>query len=301
MNVKKAVITAAGRSQRALPLQTFVDRDGTEKTSLRIVIEEVLSAGIEEVGIVVVPGDQEPYTVAAGPYAGRLQFVEQPEPRGYGHALGLARSFVGREPFLHLVSDHLYVSRQPLRCAQQVVQCAQEESCAVSAVQATREAMLPFYGTVGGRRVPRQPRLYEIENVLEKPTPSEAEQHLLVPGLRAGHYLCLFGIHVFTPTVLDLLEEETASTAPKRPVQLAPVLARIAARERYLALEVQGLRYNIGVKYGLLTAQLALALDGADRDYVLTQLVELLAQREVSYSPQSRREHREDKRENEEG
>jgi UTP--glucose-1-phosphate uridylyltransferase len=280
LNVKKAVITAAGRGQRALPLQAFVDRDGAEKTSLQIVVEEVLGAGVEEVGVVVVPGDEEPYAAAAGSYAGRLHFVGQNEPRGYGHALGLAKSFVGREPFLHLVSDHLYVSRQPLRCAQQVVQCAREENCAVSAVQATREAMLPYYGTVGGRRVPRRPRLYEIENVLEKPTPSEAEQHLIVPGLRAGHYLCLFGIHVLTPTVLDLLEEETAAAAPGRPVQLAPVLARLAARERYLALEVQGLRYNIGVKYGLLIAQLALALDGKDRDYVLTQLIELLAQQQ---------------------
>ena len=55
------------------------------------------------------------------------------------------------------------------------------------------------------------------------------------------------------------------------------MLARLAGSERYLALEVRGRRYNIGVKYGLLTAQLALALDGADRDNVLAQLVELLA------------------------
>jgi len=61
--------------------------------------------------------------------------------------------------------------------------------------------LLPYYGTVGGKRVARRTDLYEIDNVLEKPTPSEAEQRLLVPGLRAGYYLCLFGIHVFTPTV----------------------------------------------------------------------------------------------------
>jgi UTP--glucose-1-phosphate uridylyltransferase len=273
MNIRKAVITAAGRTQRALPLQTFVDRDGIEKTALRIILEEVISAGPEEICLVVVPGDQDAYREAAGAYAGRLHFVEQPEPRGYGHALSLARAFTGQEPFLHLVSDHLYISRQDRRCAQQVVEHARVESCAVSAVQATREHMLPEYGTVGGRRVSRQPHLYEIENVLEKPTPSEAEQKLLVPGLRAGYYLCFFGIHVFTPTVMELLDRATGDG----PVQLSPVLAALAARERYLALEVQGRRYNIGVKYGLLTAQLALALDGADRDLVLTRLVEMLA------------------------
>src|SRR5260370_42408394 len=136
--------------------------------------------------------------------------------------------------------------------------------------------MLPYYGTVGGRRVPRPSDLYEVENVLEKPTPSVAEQQLFVAGLRAGHYLCYFGIHVFPPAVLERLDEAVAG-ADGRPVQLSPVLARLAGRERYLALDVKGTRFNIGVKYGLLTAQLALALDGADRDNVLAQLVELLA------------------------
>jgi UTP--glucose-1-phosphate uridylyltransferase len=282
MNIRKAVITAAGRGQRALPLQTFVDRDGVEKTALQIIVEEVLAAGADDIGVVIVPGDQKPYTAAAGPYANRLHFVEQREPRGYGHALGLAREFTAGEPFLHLVSDHLYLSRQPMRCAQQVVERARAENCAVSAVQATRETMLPYYGTAGGRRVPRQTNLYEIDNVLEKPTPSEAEQRLIVPGLRAGHYLCFFGIHVFTPAVMDLLAEQAARADGAEVVQLSPVLARLAARERYLALEVKGVRYNIGVKYGLLIAQLALALDGADRENVLAQLVELMALRSQS-------------------
>jgi UTP--glucose-1-phosphate uridylyltransferase len=281
MQIKKAVITAAGRSQRALPLQAFVDRDGMEKTALEIIIEEVLSAGLDEICLVVAPGDQERYTAAAGAYATQLSFVEQPEPRGYGHALGLARSFTERQPFLHLMSDHLYVSRGPMRCAQQVVERARAENCAVSAVQATRESMLPFYGTVAGHRIPQQADLYEIENVLEKPTPSEAEQKLLVPGLRAGHYLCFFGIHVFTPTVMDLLHSFTAQTPKGEPVPLSPVLAQLVRHERYLALQVQGRRYNIGVKYGLLIAQLALALDGADRENVLAQLVDLLAHREL--------------------
>ena len=277
MNIRKAVITAAGRGQQALPLQTFVDRDGVEKTALQIIAEEVQSAGAEEIALVIAPGDRQAYAAAAGAHAGRLHFIEQPAPRGYGHALALARDFTGREPFLHLVSDHLYVSRLSARCAQQVVERARAEKCTVSAVQATREHMLPYYGAVGGRRVARQNDLYEIENVLEKPTPSEAEQKLLVPGLRAGHYLCFFGIHVLTPAVTDMLQEVAGGDGP---VQLSPILARLPGRERYLALEVQGVRYNIGVRYGLLVAQLALALDGKDRDYVLTQLVDLLAQRQ---------------------
>jgi UTP--glucose-1-phosphate uridylyltransferase len=279
MNIRKAVITAAGRNQQALPMQAFVDRDGIEKTALQIILEEAISAGAEEMCLVVAPGQQKTYKAAAGDHAPRLHFVEQSQPRGYGHALGLAREFTANEPFLHLVSDHLYVSRQSKRCAQQLVEHARAENCAVSAVQSTRETMLPYYGTVGGRRVARHSDLYEIDNVLEKPTPSEAEQKLMVPGLRAGHYLCFFGMHVFTPAVMDLLGEAATVTEASALIQLSPALARLAGRERYLALEIQGRRYNIGVKYGLLIAQLALALDGADRDDVLAQMVELLALR----------------------
>ncbi len=278
MNIRKAVITAAGAGQQTLPLQTLVDRDGVEKKALRIILEEVIHAGVDEVGLVTAPGMQAAYAEAAGDYAGRVHFMEQASPRGYGHALGLARAFVGGQPFVHLVSDHLYVSSIEIRSAKQVVEAAVQENCAVSAVLATRESMLPYYGTVAARRAPRRSDLYEIENVIEKPTPSEAEQKLLVPGLRAGHYLCLYGIHVFTPAVLDLLEEQEARTPAGESLPLSPVLAQLATRERYLALEVRGRRYNIGVKYGLLTAQLALALDGADRDNVLSQLIELLAQ-----------------------
>jgi UTP--glucose-1-phosphate uridylyltransferase len=114
--------------------------------------------------------------------------------------------------------------------------------------------------------------------VLEKPTPTVAEQRLIVPGLRAGHYLCFFGMHVLTPTVMDMLEEEVAQ-AGKRGVHLTTALAQLAKRERYLACELEAHRYDIGVKYGLLTAQIALALDGQDRDEVLSGLVELLARR----------------------
>ena len=272
MKINKTVITAAGKEQPRLPLQRLVDRDGIAKSALQIVLEEVIAAGTEEIGLVVRPGDEEDFRRAAGPLASRLQFIVQPTPLGYGHALRCARQFTGREPFLHLVSDHLCVSATAHRCAQQLVTVAAAENCAVSAVQATRESLLPYYGVIGGRRVPQHSHLYEIETVVEKPTPTEAEQQLLVPGLRAGHYLCFFGMHVLTPTVMDLLEEVGADCR-----QLSPALAKLAQRERYLACEIQGHRYNLGVTYGLLTAQFALALAGKDRDEVLAQLLELLA------------------------
>src|SRR5687767_6920987 len=99
MKIRKAVITAAGRAQRTIPLQTFVDRDGVQKSALQILIEEAVSAAIEEVCVVIAPGDRAAYTEAAGEHAGRLQFVEQSEARGYGHALHVTKLFTGGDPF----------------------------------------------------------------------------------------------------------------------------------------------------------------------------------------------------------
>ena len=191
MEIKKAIITAAGKSQLALPLQNLVDRDGCTKTALRILVEEILSAGIEEICVVICPGAEKDYRAAAEGQANRLRFVEQLEPRGYGHAVYCAREFTEAQPFLLLVGDHLYVSGGQKRCAQQLVEIARAENCAVSAVQATHESKLPYYGAVGGHLVAGRKGLYEISDVLEKPTPTEAEQRLIVPGF-ASRPLPLF-------------------------------------------------------------------------------------------------------------
>ena len=274
MKIKKAVITAAGKNQRLLALQTLIDRDGAEKPILQILVEQALSAAIDEVGVVVWPGDEERYAQAAGGHAGRVRFLPQPEPRGYGHAVWCAREFTAGEPFLHLVGDHLSVRSSEKSCAEGLAAIAGAEDCSVSAVQPTRESLLPFFGTVGGRRLPGRQELYRVETVIEKPTPTEAERRLMVPGMRAGYYLCFFGMHVLTPTVMDLLDGMLASDGP---VTLSAALAELARREQYLAMEATERRYDLGARYGLLTAQLALALSGCDRDRVLADLVELLA------------------------
>ena len=280
MKISRAVITAAARNQRTIPLQMMVDRDGRQKPVINIIIEETLSAGVDDIGIVVCPEDEAAYGAAAGEHSGRLSFFHQPDPLGYGHAVYCARDFVGDEPFLHLISDHVYVSSGATGCARQLVEVAQARSCSVSGVQATRENLLPYFGTVGGRRVPGTKDLYQIEQVVEKPTPTEAEQTLAVPGLRAGHYLCFFGMHVLSPTVMEILERHVAAGRGGGPVLLSPVLDELAGREQYLALEARGRRYPVDVRYGLLYAQLAMALSGRDREEVLAGVCELLAQRE---------------------
>ncbi len=279
MLIRKAVITAAARSQRRLPFQNLIDRDGQEKPILAILLEEAARAGVEEIGVVAAPGDIQPMEAIARSHAARVVFIPQDEPRGYGHAVWCARRFTGAEPFLHLVGDHLFLSLDQASCAERLVALAAAENCSVSAVQPTRESLLPRFGAVGGSLVAGRPELYRVETVIEKPTPTEAEQRLIVPGLRAGHYLCFFGLHVLAPAVMGILEEQLAATDDS--ISLSSALEELAHHERYLATILAARRYDLGHSYGLLTAQAALALAGRDREQVLQILLELLAQREA--------------------
>lgn len=308
MKVEKAVITAAGRGARLYPaadtvqkvLVPVVDRDGVARPVLQIIAEEALAAGVEELCVVGAPGDEarcreglarlaatlgeafpgeEWARAQAGrleDLQGRLSFAVQEEPRGYGHAVYQARGFAAGAPFLLLLGDHLYLSEQEgKRCAEQVVELAVREACAVSAVNPTREHLIGRYGTLSGRREPRMPGVYRIERIREKPALSMAELELMTPGLRAGHYLCFFGMHVLTPRIFELLEQENGREGE---LQLTPALQELARCERHLALEVRGTRYDIGESFGLLRAQVALGLAGSRRDELTAVLLETLAE-----------------------
>lgn len=313
MQVRKAVITAAGRGSGNFPALTaaqqamlpMVDRDGLVKPIIQIIAEEALDSGIEEICVVTAPGDEATYRSHFQGLARmlhghgetgwmqeqrkrladlerRLTFAVQEEPRGYGHAVWCAREFAGAEPFLLLVSDHLYVSGEARRCARQVIDLAVQQDCAVAAVQATREHLIGQYGTVAGKRVSGLANVFQVEHIIEKPTPTSAEQLLQVPGLRIGHYLCFFGMHVLTPTIFRILDEGVErGQREQSEIQLTPALEQLARAEKYLAVQTNGRRYNIGVKFGSLEAQIALAMAGQDRDELLIRLSELLLQTSI--------------------
>ncbi|MDX2035696.1 MAG: sugar phosphate nucleotidyltransferase [Isosphaeraceae bacterium] len=310
MRISKAVITAAGRGARQYPafdtvqkaMLPFVDRDGLTKPVLQIIAEEALDSGIEEICIVSAPGD-EPYyrrhfqsyaenlraSCRSFPWAEeqlgrladleqRLHFAVQDEPEGYGHAIWSAREFVGDQPCLVLLGDHVYVSGETRRCAAQLIDLASSEECTVSAVQATREHLIHQYGTITGKRGHDRSDVYTVESVIEKPDPTTAELLLNVPGLRVGHYLCFFGMHVLTPSVFAILDELVRNDVRESgSIQLTTALNRLIEREPYLALETRGARYHLGVKFGTIEGQIALALAGVDRERLLAVLLESVA------------------------
>jgi UTP--glucose-1-phosphate uridylyltransferase len=280
MKVTKAVITAAGPDQRNLPLQTLIDRDGNRKTVLQILVEEVLEAGVEEIAVVLHPDDVTAYREACTPFLSQISFITQNTPSGYGQAMLCAAEFVGNDFFLHLVGDHLYVSRSQMRCAKHLIAIAELNNCSVSAVQPTREALIPHFGVIGASRIHGSNELYKVEKVIEKPTPTVAEQQLFVSGLRAGHYLCFFGMHVLSPTIMKILAQLQTEN-PTKKLDLSSSLNELTVKEHYLALEISDWRFDMGAKYGLLKAQLSLALAGKDRDRLMAELLEFFVTKDI--------------------
>lgn len=309
MRIKKAVITAAARGERLYPVADtiqkamlpVIDIDGLHKPVIQIIAEEAFASGIEEICIVCAPGDGDRYKAAftslrdnmlksfksvewakeeadkLDHFLSNIQYAEQTEPLGYGHAVYTAKEFVNNEPFLLLLGDYLYVSNLlQKRCAAQLIDLATQENCSVSAVNPTNEHQITRYGTLTGKQVPNQPGVYQIEKLIEKPSLSVAELELQTPGLRVGYYLCFFGMHVFTPTVFDILEKHVKQGGSN--IMLTPILQELAETEKYLAFEMKGNRYDLSRRNGLLSAQIALGLAGQAHDETLTTMVESLAE-----------------------
>ncbi len=276
-----AVITAAAPNQRHLLYQTLAKADGRLETLAHFAVELLLPDGrealVDRLAIVIPAGETPRFADLLEDAASKVTLIEQTGPRGYLQALYQARDFVAHDPFLHLVGDHFYLAEagpsSSLPAA--LIESYRREGASVVAVQPTRESLLPYFGAVGGVPWAGGPSMYLVDTVLEKPTPTEAEQRLIVSGMRAGHYLCFFGMHMFAPSLMLLLDELFAAGAPPR--NLSEALALLAKRERVLATILPGSRFDLGARYGILQAQLALAMQGPDREEILAMMLELLA------------------------
>jgi len=273
MKIQKAVIPMAGPAHRELALQHLTTGEGQTRHVAVLQIDELLAAGIGSVALVMAPGTEPFFEVLRARFGHALARIEQPEPKGFGDAVLCCEAWVAGEAFVLQVCDHVFVSQAADSCTRQLVTVASAEGCSVSAVLPTPESQLPYFGVVGGVRVANAVDLYSVSTVIEKPTPTVAEELCMVPGLRQGTYLALFGTHVLTSGIFAILREQQKRLAPGRGLGLTEALAVLATREKYLAREVRGLRFNLEEPFGLLRVQLALALHGPRRDEVLEILL----------------------------
>ncbi len=276
--VRKAVIPAAGFGTRLFPaskatkkeLFPIVDRDGIAKPVILLLVEEALSAGIEEIIIIVQDQDlpdfqaffQEQVTIENynklprhfQAYAQRIleigrriSFVTQTTQEGFGHAVYCARRAVGEEPFLLMLGDHLYRSTGELSCAQQLVAAYDQHRISTLGLRGTLEAQLANFGTATGIWL-EENRLLSISEFAEKPTVDYARTNLRVPGMPEGEYLTVFGQYIVKPLLFDFLEEHINNNVRERgEFQLTSALDRLRKEDGFLGLMVEGQRYDIGL------------------------------------------------------
>jgi UTP--glucose-1-phosphate uridylyltransferase len=278
MQFSKALIPMAGAAHRDLGLQHLTTGAGHTKHAVAIHVEDLLAAGIRQVGLVIHPDAAPLFRDLKVRFGRAVVFIEQPEPLGFGHAVLCAESWVDGEPFVVQVCDHVFISYTGEPCVRQLIDIAVRESCVISAVQAHGERQLPYFGIVGGQRVRGEERLYQVETVIEKPSPTIAEERCMIPGLRQGTYLGFFGIHALTPLIFERLRRCQSAQRGGEPLGLTEALATFGGSEKYLALEVRGQRIDLESPFGMLRAQIALALHGPRREEVLALTLEEVVQ-----------------------
>ncbi len=276
--IKKAVIPAAGYGTRLFPaskvvkkeLFPIVDKDGRTKPVILLIIEEAISAGIEQVAIVVQPEDKpifkklfkrpptaelfekltpenqkfSKYLVDLGD---KITFLTQNKQDGYGHAVYCAKEWVNGEPFLLLLGDHIYASDIQKSCAKQILEVYAKGNQSVVGLNTMPGELLHKLGCITGVWQ-KENSILDVTQVAEKPSIDYARQHLHVEGMGDNDFLCIFGLYALTSKIFDLLEEDIQNNVRmKGEFQLTTCLDNLRKKEGMTGYVVQGKCFDIGM------------------------------------------------------
>ncbi len=285
--VRKAIIPAAGYGTRMFPASKAVKKelfpiitpDGIVKPIILAIVEEAVQAGIEEVAIIVRSGDEELFSdffnalpppdlynrlsESARNYCHylqdlgrRLTFVPQQEQEGFGHAVYCARDWVGGEPFLLMLGDHIYDSSTDRSCAEQLVEAFERNGRkSVLGVYRAKGEEVSHYGTLTGEWVDAENSVLEVSEIAEKPTLDYARRNLVTKNLGNDEFLCIYGQYILTPTIFDELERQIASNSRQAgEIQLTTSLQLLRQSEGILAMVVQGEHYDTGLPQNYLNS-----------------------------------------------
>jgi UTP--glucose-1-phosphate uridylyltransferase len=278
--VRKAVIPAAGFGTRMFPASKAVKKelfpvvtaDGMAKPIILAIVEEAVDAGIEEIAIIVKPGDEklfddffrEPlapehynhlsdahrrYCLRLRDIGARITYLVQEEQAGFGHAVNCAAEWVADEPFLLMLGDHLYASDTDVPCARQLVQAyeAGDGKSVVGAYVAPGSEVC-HYGTMAGLRCEDADPLYEVAEFAEKPSVEYARQNLVTGDLPEDHFLCIYGQYILNPEVFDHLRAQIEGDLREAgEIQLTTALESMRREHGVLAYRVAGQHYDTGL------------------------------------------------------
>lgn len=276
--IRKAVIPAAGFGTRLYPvtkvikkeLFPIIDQDGRAKPLILVIVEEALSAGIEEVGIVVQQSDRDLFTsLFKSPpqpklwqklsaenraYSQYLQqlgehitILTQTEQEGYGHAVFCSRDWVNNEPFLLLLGDHIYSSDTNISCAKQMVNAYHQVGKSVIGLTIMAADIIHKAGCIAGTWQADN-SLLEITQIYEKPTIEYARQHLQVAGIGKEEFLGIFGMYILEPEIFTLLAADIQKNERyQNEFQLTTCLDKLRQKAGMSGYLVKGQYFDTGM------------------------------------------------------
>ena len=277
-HVRKAVIPAAGFGTRLFPaskamkkeLFPVIDRSGRAKPAIMAIVEEAINAGIEEVCLVVQRGDTalfESFFKSPPPIehfnklskenkvycdylielGSRVTLITQDVQEGFGHAVYCARDWVGNEPFLLMLGDHLYASDEVNSCAKQVLEAYEQAGHSVVGLKETPIEELSNFGCVTGVWK-EEASMLSVTEFYEKPDAEYAMEHLHVDGMKPDYFLTVFGIYVIQPQIFEFLEQNIEHNLRERgEFQLTSCLDELRKADGFSGYVVKGRRFDIGV------------------------------------------------------
>ena len=276
--LRKAVIPAAGFGTRLFPatkavkkeLFPIIDSDGRAKPVILAIIEEALRAGIEEIGIIIQSSDRPMFeeffhtpvsienfnklSTADKKYSdyildvGRhVSFIIQDVQDGFGHAVYCAREWVGNEPFLLLLGDHLYRSEGTVSSARLLIEVHERLNQSVVGLKVSPIGDIRNYGCVTGAWHEEQ-SVITVTEVFEKPEPEYAREHLHVDGMEEDMFLTLSGQYVLKPQIFEYLEENITHNIRERgEYQLTSCLDRLRREDGLAGYLVPCTCFDIGM------------------------------------------------------
>lgn len=277
--IRKAVIPAGGFGTRLFPatkavkkeLFPIIDKDGRAKPVIMAIVEEAISGGIEEVGIVVQPSDRalfedffkaplppelykklspqnQEYSQYLQDLGSRITILNQDKPEGYGYAVFCAKEWVKDEPFLLMLGDHVYSSDTGTSCAGQILDIYEQVNQSVVSLTTLPAESLYKSGCVTGNWQELN-SILSVTQLSEKPTIEYALQHLRVEGMAEDQFLCIFGLYVLTPKIFDFLEENINNNNrdEKGEFQLTSCLDKLCKQEGMTGYVVKGKCYDTGL------------------------------------------------------
>jgi UTP-glucose-1-phosphate uridylyltransferase/mevalonate kinase len=276
--VRKALIPAAGFGTRLFPaskaikkeLFPVIGKDGKIKPAILTIVEEAISAGIEEIGIIIQPADKaifeefffmpptienfnklskenQAYSEYLLDVGHRITLIEQKTQDGFGHAVYCSKEWIGNEPFLLMLGDHVYASDGEKSCARQIMDVFERRGQSVVGLRETPEDEVRHYGCATGIRNIEGDEI-TITEFYEKPDAEYARKHLHVKGMKNDIYLTVFGQYILTPKIFEYLEENVLHNNRERgEFQMTSCLDKLRQEEGFAGYIVKGRRFDIGM------------------------------------------------------